>query len=111
MRPIGCPIGRAGRVARRPEYGWGNASPLQEGRSRRAAPRRGDGREQYGTRTDIMANNPRKVQDPTEAALSAIQDALSLRDGEPSGSADAPILPAADAGDRPREGRRRSRRD
>src|SRR5947209_353548 len=58
-----------------------------------------------------MANNPRKVQDPTEAALSAIQDALSLRDGEPSGSADAPILPAPEAGDRPREARRRSRRE
>ena len=39
-----------------------------------------------------MANTPRKVQDPTEAALSAIQDALSLREGEPSVSADAPIL-------------------
>ncbi|HZM95699.1 MAG TPA: hypothetical protein VFB92_19855, partial [Vicinamibacterales bacterium] len=40
-----------------------------------------------------MANNPRKIKDPTEAALSAIQDALNLREsptpapqpaGEPS---------------------------
>src|SRR5712691_11971101 len=27
-----------------------------------------------------MANNPRKMKDPTEAALSAIQDALNLRE-------------------------------
>ena len=27
-----------------------------------------------------MANNPKKIKDPTEAALSAIQDALSIRD-------------------------------
>ena len=58
-----------------------------------------------------MANTPRKVQDPTEAALSAIQDALSLREGEPSVSADAPVLGAAASPDRGREGRRRSRRD
>jgi len=31
-----------------------------------------------------MANTPRKIQDPTEAALSAIQDALNLREAEPS---------------------------
>jgi hypothetical protein len=27
-----------------------------------------------------MANTPKKIKDPTEAALSAIQDALSARD-------------------------------
>src|SRR3954471_22603538 len=27
-----------------------------------------------------MANNPKKIQDPTEAALSAIQEALEIRD-------------------------------
>src|SRR5215471_7785796 len=34
-----------------------------------------------------MANNPRKMKDPTEAALSAIQDALNLRES----SAQAPM--------------------
>ena len=29
-----------------------------------------------------MANNPKKMQDPTEAALSAIQDALQVRDDD-----------------------------
>src|SRR5262249_14271954 len=58
-----------------------------------------------------MTNTPRKVQDPTEAALSAIQDALSLRDGEPSVSADPPIPPAPEPIERGREGRRRSRRE
>src|SRR5215467_2060366 len=28
-----------------------------------------------------MANTPKKMKDPTEAALSAIQDALQMRDG------------------------------
>ena len=35
-----------------------------------------------------MANTPKKLQDPTEVALSAIQDALNLRDvppGPPAG--------------------------
>src|SRR5712691_2685382 len=59
-----------------------------------------------------MANNPRKMQDPTEAALSAIQDALSLRDGEPSAAAEPPPAPPRpDPVDRTRENRRRSRRD
>src|ERR1700680_4112384 len=31
-----------------------------------------------------MANTPRKMQDPTEAALSAIQDALNLRESDPT---------------------------
>src|SRR4051812_15400028 len=30
-----------------------------------------------------MANTPKKIKDPTEAALSAIQDALSIRDPAP----------------------------
>src|SRR5271165_3772857 len=34
-----------------------------------------------------MANTPRKMQDPTEAALSAIQDALNLRETPPSAPA------------------------
>src|SRR5229473_1214065 len=59
-----------------------------------------------------MENNPRKMQDPTEAALSAIQDALSLRDGEPSAAAGPPPAPPGpDPVDRTRENRRRSRRD
>ena len=29
-----------------------------------------------------MANNPKKIVDPTEAALSAIQEALKVRDDE-----------------------------
>jgi len=52
------------------------------------------------------------MQDPTEAALSAIQDALSLRDGEPSATAEpSPAPPGPEPVDRTREGRRRSRRD
>jgi len=47
-------------------------------------------------RTD-MANTPKKLQDPTEAALSAIQDALNLREenveSDPNG-----LEPRADAG-------------
>ncbi len=31
-----------------------------------------------------MANNPKKIKDPTEAALSAIQDALAVRDTTPT---------------------------
>ena len=31
--------------------------------------------------TTDMANNPKKIVDPTEAALSAIQEALKVRDG------------------------------
>ena len=29
-----------------------------------------------------MANNPKKIVDPTEAALSAIQEALKVRDDD-----------------------------
>ena len=35
-----------------------------------------------------MANNPKKMKDPTEAALSAIQDALSVRDPAPEQEAE-----------------------
>ncbi len=30
-----------------------------------------------------MANNPKKSKDPTEVALTAIQDALDMREDEP----------------------------
>ena len=42
-----------------------------------------------------MANIPKKMQDPTEAALSAIQDALNLREAEPSPTSPRPETPAA----------------
>src|SRR5262245_57464862 len=53
-----------------------------------------------------MANIPRKMKDPTEAALSAIQDALNLRDSpaQTPGQAAASTEPAAgdlDFGRRP----------
>ena len=42
-----------------------------------------------------MANTPKKMKDPTEAALSAIQDALTVRDTtpepEPVGHPVAPV--------------------
>src|SRR6266446_4308758 len=34
-----------------------------------------------------MANNPKKVKDPTEVALSAIQEALNISDGAAADSA------------------------
>ena len=37
-----------------------------------------------------MANTPKKMKDPTEAALSAIQDALTVRDSEPEQDAISP---------------------
>ncbi|HEY4405798.1 MAG TPA: hypothetical protein VGN55_14225, partial [Xanthobacteraceae bacterium] len=45
-----------------------------------------------------MANTP-KMKDPTEAALSAIQDALNVRDAEPSGTMIAPPIAAMAADD------------
>ncbi|MET0631489.1 MAG: hypothetical protein ABWY92_11560 [Xanthobacteraceae bacterium] len=45
-----------------------------------------------------MANTPKKMKDPTEAALSAIQDALSVRDTPPD-----PIIPSAPVSTRPEE--------
>src|SRR5437660_6887592 len=58
-----------------------------------------------------MANTPKKMQDPTEAALSAIQDALNLREGEQEA---APIQPpeppaAVEPISAARETRRRTR--
>lgn len=32
-----------------------------------------------------MANNPKKIKDPTEVALSAIQEALNIPDAPPAG--------------------------
>src|SRR5271166_628257 len=43
-----------------------------------------------------MANTPKKIKDPTEAALSAIQDALSIRDTPPGPQSDAPSPPEID---------------
>ncbi len=34
-----------------------------------------------------MANNPKKVKDPTEVALSAIQEALNISDAPPADNA------------------------
>src|SRR6202795_576443 len=47
------------------------------GRSRKALP--GCVRDKRGVRLN-MANNPKKVKDPTEVALSAIQEALNISD-------------------------------
>jgi hypothetical protein len=43
-----------------------------------------------------MANTPKKIKDPTEAALSAIQDALTVRDAapEPTGGVSSSASPA-----------------
>ncbi len=43
-----------------------------------------------------MANNPRKMKDPTEAALSAIQDALNLRDTPPQSGSHRDEAPIAE---------------
>src|SRR6266702_162046 len=42
-----------------------------------------------------MANTPKKIKDPTEAALSAIQDALSARDAVEASARDAAEAQAA----------------
>src|SRR5919109_301077 len=47
-----------------------------------------------------MANQPRKMKDPTEAALSAIQDALNMREAEPGRPAAAKPTGTADQGRR-----------
>ena len=44
-----------------------------------------------------MANTPKKIKDPTEAALSAIQDALSIRDAAPEPEPDSLSPPEIDA--------------
>ena len=43
-----------------------------------------------------MANNPRKMKDPTEAALSAIQDALNLREPPPQSGSHRDEAPIAE---------------
>jgi len=43
-----------------------------------------------------MANNPKKINDPTEAALSAIQDALSLREETPTSESKEASAPTVD---------------
>src|SRR5690349_8197725 len=48
-----------------------------------------------------MANTPKKMKDPTEAALSAIQDALSVRDPAPEPEPVAPAPPVAARHDAP----------
>ena len=50
-----------------------------------------------------MANTPTKMTDPTEAALSAIQDALSIRDNpsEPEAAMAPPLPPVADPSEEP----------
>ena len=44
-----------------------------------------------------MANTPKKIKDPTEAALSAIQDALSARDAAAEAQATSPPAPPVSA--------------
>src|SRR5437763_7912154 len=59
-----------------------------------------------------MSNTPKKMQDPTEAALSAIQDALNLREGEPepgAGQSSEPATAAVEPISAARESRRRNR--
>src|SRR5512134_3460682 len=46
----------------------------------------------------VMANNPKRIQDPTEAAMSAIQEALNLREDPPAASASRPASDPADLG-------------
>src|SRR5712691_7076385 len=49
-----------------------------------------------------MANTPKKMKDPTEAALSAIQDALNVRDPAPEpASASPPPPPITQSDDEP----------
>ena len=38
-----------------------------------------------------MANNPKKAQDATEAAMAAIQEALNVRDAEMKSSGSKPL--------------------
>ena len=54
-----------------------------------------------------MANNIKKIQDPTEAALSAIQDALNIRDDDGPLLGDAAKLGGEESSEPLREGRRR----
>src|SRR5262245_7070303 len=70
------------------------------------------------TRTD-MANNPKRIQDPTEAAMSAIQEALNLREDPPARKPEPDLTATSDPFAPPiapvqpapaREGRRRPSR-
>ena len=54
-----------------------------------------------------MANNIKKIQDPTEAALSAIQDALNIRDDDGPSLGDAAKRSGEESGEPLRAGRRR----
>ena len=81
------------RERRRPGLcGGGNRPPMGRGFAARAhlacGPWAGPVRaaipcNELRTRT-VMANNPKRVQDPTEAAMSAIQEALNLREDPPA---------------------------
>src|SRR5438132_5277015 len=58
-----------------------------------------------------MANTPKKMKDPTEAALSAIQDALQVRDDDKPAESqatpmEAPVHPDEGASDAPWPGLR-----
>src|SRR5690349_15244041 len=55
-----------------------------------------------------MANYPKKMTDPTEAALSAIQEALNVRENEDHDG--APVAAIVDPLDEPSDGRRRGAR-
>ena len=46
-----------------------------------------------------MANNPKRIQDPTEAAMSAIQEALNLREEAPAPAQPEPAPPTEPAAD------------
>src|SRR5687767_10220656 len=49
-----------------------------------------------------MANNTKRMKDPTEATMAAIQEALSVRDSEPAASSRAPnVAPQVQADPRP----------
>src|SRR5580700_1621784 len=54
-----------------------------------------------------MAIYSKKTKDPTEVALSAIQDALNIKDADSKASSGPPAMIDA-AGDAPTEGRRRN---
>src|ERR1700751_2991327 len=54
--------------------------------------------------TTEMANYPKKMNDPTEAALSAIQEALNIHDEEEQPA--SPAAPAPDLSHTPAEGPR-----
>ena len=66
----------------------GDPEAIQGSRARGAAVIIGCGPVQRNNEaTTDMANTPKKMKDPTEAALSAIQDALHVRDDEKTADA------------------------